>query len=314
MAFRIEVLSVVYVVVIMFASIELAVPTLRGKAPLPLHYGWLRVPATMFRILSDAWRYLNRIRKGKRNVITAADVTSPGTLQRQRSRWFHRDLRESDYRHGLPLSIHTEVNDYSFYLALIAALSITSKQITLLSVFQSGSLNTVVNRNWGSWLGLLSLYDPRLGDDLETTRTCCAWPYELDSAGAFCYDPQLAMSTANQFPVRACLNFTTNWYIFGAQYAVIIFAALHGYLQRRHNVKMQEKAKAATARSIPRASYWAKLRGEVRGSYLRAKLKLLIAENRVANADKPRVKKPVIASTDSVMSPIVQHTLSLIHI
>ena len=307
-AFRIEVLSVVYVVVIMFASIELAVPTLRGKAPLPLHYGWLRVPATMFRILSDAWRYLNRIRKGKRNVITAADVTSPGTLQRQRSRWFHRDLRESDYRHGLPLSIHTEVNDYSFYLALIAALSITSKQITLLSVFQSGSLNTVVNRNWGSWLGLLSLYDPRLGDDLETTRTCCAWPYELDSTGAFCYDPQLAMSTANQFPVRACLNFTTNWYIFGAQYAVIIFAALHGYLQRRHNVKMQEKAKAATARSIPRASYWAKLRGEVRGSYLRAKLKLLIAENRVANADKPRVKKPVIASTDSGMSPIVQHT------
>ena len=63
--------------------------------------------------------------------------------------------------------------------------------------------------------------------------------------GGVLFDPQLAMSTANQFPVRACLNFTTNWYIFGAQYAVIIFAALHGYLQRRHNVKMQEKAKKA---------------------------------------------------------------------
>jgi len=306
-AFRIEILSVVYVLVIMFASIELAVPTLRGKAPVPLHYGLLRVPANMFRILSDAWHYLNRIRKGERNIITAADVT-PTTRQEQRSRWFDRDLRESDYRHGLPLSIHTEVNDYSLYLAFIAALSITFKQITLLSVFQSGSLNTVVNKNWGSWLGLLSLYDPRLGDDLETTRTCCAWPYELDAAGAFCYDPQLGMSTANQLPVRACLNFTTNWYIFGSQYAVIIFAALHGYLQRRHNVKMQEKAKAATARSIPRASYWAKLRGEVRGSDLRAKLKLLIVQKRIADADKPRVKKPVIASTDSGMSPIVQHT------
>ena len=312
-AFRVEVVSVLYVVVIMFACIEFAVPTIRGKAPVPLRYGTFSVIGTSMRILTDSWRFLNRMRRIRSNVITAADITPPPIQTRRSpsgsSGWFRRHLRESDYHHAAPVSIHTEVNDYGFYLALLATISIVFKQLTLLTIFQSGSLNTLVNENWGSWLGLISLYDPRLGDDLQTTTSCCAWPYVLDSTKTFCQDASVAASSSNQFPTQACLTFTTNWYIFGAHYAVIIFAVLHGFLQRRHNVKVQRKAKSTTATAVPRASYWAKLRGEVQGCDVAKKLKLLIVAERMKNKNiETPVGKKKIVTTDEGMSPMVQQT------
>ena len=312
-AFRVEVMSMLYVVVIMFACIELAVPTIRGKVPVPLRYGTFSVIGTSTRILTDSWRFLNRMRRIRSNVITAADVTPPPIQTRLSpsgsSGWFRRHLRESDYHHATPVSIHTEVNDYGFYLALLATISIVFKQLTLLTIFQSGSLNTIVNENWGSWLGLISLYDPRLGDDLQTTTSCCAWPYVLDSTKTFCHDASVAASLSNQFSTQACLTFTTNWYIFGAHYAVIIFAVLHGFLQRRHNVKVQRKAKSTTATAVPRASYWAKLRGEVRGCDVAEKLKLLIVAERMKNKNvETPVGKKKIVTTDEGMSPMVQQT------
>ena len=301
-AFRVDVLSVLYVVMIMFACIELAVPTNRGKPPKPLRQGTLGMLKTALRVLTDAWRYIKRLRRRNGSQITSEDceVTPPPKTNARR-------VRESDYRHAQSMSIHTEVNDYGFWLALLAVISIVSKQITLLTVFQSGSLNTLVNERWGSWLGFISLYDSRLEDALETSRTCCAWPYVLDAAGTFCYDAGVIASASNQFPTRACLTFSTNWYIFGVYYMVVIFAVLHGFLQRRHNVKAQMKTKAATASSVPRASYWAKLRGEVRGCDAAKKLKLLIIAERMKKYTTPEKKKK-IATKDEGFSPMVAQT------
>lgn len=302
-AFRVEVMSLLYIVVIMFACIELAVPTVRGKAPRPLLHGTFLFLGTALRVLTDTSTYLRRLYRRKRDRITAADIQE--TPPRETNSWFSGGLRQSDFKHSQSMSIHTEVNDYGFYLALIAVISIMLKQLTLLSVFQSGALNTLVNKSWGSWLGLISLYDPRVADDLGSAKACCAWPYVLDVTGAFCYDARLSASSSNQFAVRACLNFRSNWYIFGAHYAVIIFAVLHGFLQRRHNFKVQTKTKAATAKAVPRASYWAKLRGEVRGCDVAKKLKLLIMSERIANAT-PQMKKTI--ATDEGFSPIIQRT------
>lgn len=302
-AFRVEFMSLLYIVVIMFACIELAVPTVRGKAPRPLLHGAFSFIGTVFRVFTDAWAYFRRLHRRDGDRITAADmqVTPP----REASGWFSSGLRQSDFKHSQSMSIHTEVNDYGFFLALIAVVSIMLKQITLLSVFQSGALNALVNKSWGSWLGLISLYDPRMGDDLGTATSCCAWPYVFDAVGTFCYDARLSASSSNQFSPQACLNFGSNWYIFGAHYAVIIFAVLHGFLQRRHNFRVQTNTKAATAKAVPRASYWAKLRGEVRGCDVAKKLKLLIISERIANAT-PQMKKRI--ATDEGFSPVIQRT------
>ena len=309
-AFRIEILSLAYAVVILFACLELAVPTIKGKRAIPLRYGAFRLLGTSIRIMSDVWRLL-RYHFKRRNEISAADVQNTPPLGSRISSRNRANLREADFDHDAPISLHTEVNDYGFFLLILATISIMIKQLTLLTIFQTGALSTLVNKNWGSWLGLISLTDTRLGSAMNAELACCAWPYVIDSSKTFCYDPDVVSSSSNRFSTRACLDLETNWYTFGMHFAVVILAGIHALLQRRNNAKMQMKAKSMTARATPRASYWAKLRGEVAGCDVAAKLKLLVQAERMkrnpSSTPTPSMKKK--KSGDEIgASPMIQQT------
>lgn len=311
--FRIELLSVLYAIVIILACMELAVPSIRGTNPVSLRHGVVKAFGAVAKLVRDTvrWTFYGafRGRRNRKNAITAesvADTPPRGTVKRNNS------LTKEDYKVDLknvPSSLHLEVNDYSFTLMLLACVSIIWKILTQVTIFQSGSLKKVVGVEYGSWLGLVSFADPRVDDFIETTSVCCRWPYVLDKSHKFCYDSAQIPSALNQYKTQACFGFKGNWYIVGVHYAVIIFAILHGFLQRRHNVRVQIKAKSLSAKATPRESYWARLRGEVKGCDIAMKLKLLIAEERSRSKEAPTpIQKRLFASTDPGFSPIVQST------
>jgi len=311
--FRIELLSVIYAIVIVTACMELAVPSIRGTNHTSLRHGSFKIIGACQKLLQDVvlWIFYGvfRRRRSQGNIITAESVANTPT----RSSITQRDsLTESDYKvdpKQVPVCLHSEVNDYGFVFVILACTSITLKILTQITFFQSGSLSALVNVKYGSWLGLLSFSDSRLEDVIQSTSICCPWPYKLDVTQSFCYDESEISSSSNEYSTQACFGFQSNWYILGVHYAVIIFAVFHGFLQRRHNVRMLMKAKSFSAKATPRASYWAKLRGDVKGCDVAMKLKLLIAMQRDrAKEPSTPVQKRVFASTDPGMSPIVQAT------
>ena len=311
--FRIELLSIVYAVVIVSACMELAVPSVRGVNHTPLRYGSLKIIRACHKLSKDfiMWVFhgVFRRKRSQKNIITVQSVTNTPTKASFKKR---QSLTEADYvvdPKKVPMTLHSEVNDYGIAFVILACTSIMLKILTQITFFQTGSLSAVVNVTYGSWLGFMSFSDSRLNDVIQSTSICCKWPYQLDATKSFCYDASKSFASSNEYATQACFGFQSNWYILGVHYAVIIFAAFHGFLQRRHNVRMLMKAKSFSAKATPRASYWAKLRGDVKGCDVAMKLKLLIVMERLRTKEPTTpVQKKVFASSDPGMSPVVQAT------
>lgn len=72
--FWVEVVSMFYVVVIMFVCIEFVVLIICGKVFVLFWYGIFSVIGMLMRILTDLWRFLNRMRRIRSNVIMVVDI------------------------------------------------------------------------------------------------------------------------------------------------------------------------------------------------------------------------------------------------